>query len=195
MRRDALHADIRLTHNTVVAAWPLVLMLDSRSENAPPEDQPKPCGIIARENVFMGSSGVLNFAESDRFLAENQKLEANEKIALLKRSVAWRDERNLYQTPRYIDFLSNIDHIRKWEEFWKLKHEGSLQGQIRFKQGGVITSTSPPEAFRLQAESLGQTSGKGGRDLGVNVNFVGPGDAWERWRKTTEYQKWLEADR
>ena len=34
-------------------------------------------------------------------------------------------------------------------------------------------------------------SGPGGKDLGADVDLVGPGPAYERWKKTPEYQQWL----
>jgi hypothetical protein len=195
VQRDVPHAAIQLTHNTVVASWPLVLMLDSRPEDAILEDQPRACLVAMRENVFVCRSGMLHFAESDQFQAENEKLAENQTVGLLKRTLGWRDERNLYQTSRYMDFNDRIDHVRKWEDFWELKHARSLQGQVRFKLGDVIAPNAPPEAFRLQTQSLGQAAGRDNLDLGANVDRVGPGDPYERWRKTAEYREWLKASR
>jgi hypothetical protein len=31
----------------------------------------------------------------------------------------------------------------------------------------------------------------GGKDLGADVDLVGPGEAYERWHKTPAYQDWL----
>jgi hypothetical protein len=31
----------------------------------------------------------------------------------------------------------------------------------------------------------------GGRDLGADVDAVGPGAAYEAWKGTADYQKWL----
>jgi serine/threonine-protein kinase len=197
VQRDVHHTEIQLTHNTGVMSWPLVLMLDSWPEEAKPEGQPRACLVAMRENVFVCRHGMLHFAESDQFQAENQKLTANEKIGLLKRTLGWRDERNLYQIPPtgYMDINTRIDHVRKWEEFWTLQHDGSLQGQVRFKLGDLISPTATLEAFRLQTESLGHAAGRDGRDLGANVNLVGSGDPYERWRKTAEYREWLKASR
>jgi hypothetical protein len=29
------------------------------------------------------------------------------------------------------------------------------------------------------------------KDLGADIDLVGPGPGYERWRKTPEYQEWL----
>ena len=45
--------------------------------------------------------------------------------------------------------------------------------------------------FRLRPDSPGYRAGKDGKDLGADVDLVGPGPAYERWKKTPEYQEWL----
>src|SRR5262249_43844620 len=39
--------------------------------------------------------------------------------------------------------------------------------------------------------SPGKKAGKDSRDLGADVDLVGPGAAYERWKKMPEYQEWL----
>ena len=48
-----------------------------------------------------------------------------------------------------------------------------------------------PDDFRLRPDSAGYKAGKDGKDLGADVDLVGPGPAYERWKKTPEYQQWL----
>ena len=48
-----------------------------------------------------------------------------------------------------------------------------------------------PEDFRLRSGSAGYQAGKDGKDLGADVDLVGPGPAYELWKKTPEYQEWL----
>jgi len=48
-----------------------------------------------------------------------------------------------------------------------------------------------PEHFRLGPDSAGYRAGPYGKDL-ADVDLVGPGEAYERWKKTPEYQQWLE---
>jgi hypothetical protein len=77
--------------------------------------------------------------------------------------------------------------------------EGSCRfpGKFRFDFELVISTaalapqTLMPEEFRLRRGSAGYRAGKNGRDLGADLNLVGPGKAYERWKKTPEYQQWL----
>jgi hypothetical protein len=49
-----------------------------------------------------------------------------------------------------------------------------------------------PEDFRLASGSPGKGAGEDGKDLGADVDLVGPGPAYERWKLTPEYQQWLQ---
>ena len=42
----------------------------------------------------------------------------------------------------------------------------------------------------LTRTSPGKGACPGGKDLGADVDLVGPGAAYERWRQTPEYQEW-----
>lgn len=63
--------------------------------------------------------------------------------------------------------------------------------------GDLITrAQSEPEKltaadFRLRPDSAGYRAGKDGKDLGADIDLVGPGAAYERWKKTPAYQQWL----
>ena len=79
----------------------------------------------------------------------------------------------------------------------RLPRADSLEGRIKFQGGNLITRTATdldrltPDDFRLRADSAGYRAGTDGKDLGADVDLVGPGAAYERWKKTPEYQKWL----
>jgi hypothetical protein len=49
------------------------------------------------------------------------------------------------------------------------------------------------EDYRLLPDSLGYHAGERGRDLGADIDLVGPGLAYERWKTTPEYQEWSRA--
>jgi hypothetical protein len=87
--------------------------------------------------------------------------------------------------------------LQDWTQFWGTDEAGSFEGRIRF-QGGSLRSrltVAPgqitPDDFRLRPDSAGYRAGPDGKDLGADIDFVGPGDAYERWKKTPEYQQWL----
>src|SRR5262249_19491823 len=75
------------------------------------------------------------------------------------------------------------------------------EGNVRFQGGDLLKRalTAPEkltaEDFRLRADSAGTKAGKDGKDLGADVDLIGPGPAYERWKKTPEYQQWLKDTR
>ena len=73
---------------------------------------------------------------------------------------------------------------------------GSLQGTVRLRGNPKDMVAEAPETitaddFRLRPDSAGYRAGKDGKDLGADVDLVGPGPAYERWKKTPEFQRWL----
>jgi len=134
---------------------------------------------------------------------------------LLTRLMAWREEQNLYrkgmtfQTIRRPPVpgkpeLGETDEVLPagrtlagWLRLWKAGDSGSLQGVIRYEGGNVLAKLEAtpervtPADFRLRPDSAGYRAGRDGKDLGADVDLVGPGAAYERWNKTPEYQQWL----
>jgi hypothetical protein len=55
----------------------------------------------------------------------------------------------------------------------------------------VLSSPRRWTDFRLRPDSAGYRAGKDGKDLGADVDLVGPGSAYERWKKTPAYQQRL----
>jgi hypothetical protein len=132
---------------------------------------------------------------------------AGEAETLLPRLVGLTEQQNLYSSGTKMLRLAadwNLlegtrgQDLADWNLLWKQKDTGSLAGDIRF-QGGDLTVralTAPEkltaEDFRLRPDSAGYHAGKDGKDLGADVDLVGPGPAYERWKKTPDYQTWLE---
>src|SRR5262249_36153352 len=91
--------------------------------------------------------------------------------------------------------LVGSDQLDEWRRFAGPK-AGALRGAALFAGGNLWTQViaSPeqllPKHFRLLAASAGYPAGKDGKDLGADVDLVGPGEAYERWKKTPEYQQW-----
>src|SRR4029453_19487520 len=84
--------------------------------------------------------------------------------------------------------------LAEWDQFWGQSNTGSIQGEARF-QGGAAVHSAPyslvPDDFRLRADSAGYRAGPDGKDLGPDIDLVGPGQAYERWKTTPDYQDWL----
>jgi serine/threonine-protein kinase len=188
-RRDLHDVSIRLTHDSIVGAWTCVLILDSLPDAAVAKS---PLHITATENAILASRGVLHFAQSDRFVAEEKPLTSDQVLAELPKLLWWTDQRNVYEvrSQNYMN-VGSVAHVKDWNQFWKSERTGSLKGQLRFKFGQPFGPDLRPESFRLQTESLGQAACQDGRDIGVDVDLVGPGPTYERWTKTDQYKSWL----
>src|SRR5262249_14280662 len=87
--------------------------------------------------------------------------------------------------------------LDEWKQFWGSAETDSLEGRLRFRGGNLRSRTEAtldkltPEDFRLRSDSAGYQAGKDKTDLGADVDLVGPGKAYERWKKTPDYQQWL----
>src|SRR5262249_749103 len=81
--------------------------------------------------------------------------------------------------------LKPIKTLDEWRDFWKPGKTDAVLGPIPFRGRELIPEEAAPEKlapedFRLQADGLG-----------ANVDLVGPGPAYERWKATPDYQQWL----
>ena len=119
----------------------------------------------------------------------------------------WRGQHNLYAegegwvaysfTTATENAQRKVDALAAWKKFWGSAETGSREGRARYKGGDVHTRMDrepenlTPEDFRARSDSAARGAGVGGRDLGADVDLVGPGHAYERWQKTPEYQQWL----
>jgi hypothetical protein len=92
---------------------------------------------------------------------------------------------------------SRVHSLVDWNRLWNQSDTGSVEGNVRFHGGDLLrrAKTAPetltPEDFRLRPDSAGYRVGPDGKDFGADVDLVGPGPAYERWKKTLEYQQWL----
>jgi hypothetical protein len=121
--------------------------------------------------------------------------------------VGWPGQRNLYAVQGSLLFLSKgqapleapklIKGLARWRELWGSAEANSLEGRVRYQGGDpTLKLRAAPrqvtaEDFRLRPDSAGYRAGKDGKDLGADVDLVGPGKAYERWKETPDYQRWL----
>jgi len=124
----------------------------------------------------------------------------------VKQGLDWRWRQNLYAVrgPFLVQSaLGNFEpktaaaDLAGWKQFWGSAEADSLEGRVRYQGGDVLTKlrvapeTVIPEDFRLRPDSAGYRAGEDGKDLGADIDLVGPGKAYERWKQTPEYQQWL----
>jgi hypothetical protein len=129
---------------------------------------------------------------------------------VLPRLVAWSGDRNLYAI--LLDFwglsrgytepiepVSRCRTLEEWKQLWGASEMDAVEGQVRYEGGDLVSKLqSTPDQlaaadFRLRTDSPGYRAGRDGKDLGADVDIVGPGKAYQRWKQTPEYQQWLQA--
>jgi hypothetical protein len=164
----------------------------------------KPISLQGTECVFSSSGpqprvlGVV--CKADEYL------DAAAATALLRRTVAWGEERNLYPKQSFVELQNNLyqrmpngylcANLDEWCQFWDMPATKSVQATAEFVGGKVMDKPTAdvhkvsPADFRLVKDSPGQGVLPGGKDLGADVDRVGPGKPYEEWKKTDEYKQW-----
>jgi serine/threonine protein kinase len=147
-------------------------------------------------NVLACSNSALQFQQ------KNQRLPEESVLAVLRRGLVWKDHRNVYPELKQFVLLAEtpipeagpIKTLIEWDKLHGTKESDNLQGTFRFLGGdpskGVMGWRT--QDFRLADKSAGQGKGPGGKDLGADVDRVGPGKPYEEWKGTPEYRKWCE---
>jgi len=199
-------ASIRLTRNTVRTDGVVFQLdaFDNETEKFATADWTvKALRVEASDNLFRASN-ILSFGQGSK-----EVLPPGDTEACLARMVGWQGERNLYAADGDFLYLQRASPwanlpppaipagLLGWKQLWRSDETYSLQGQIQFQSGDPLTRLQltpekvTPEDFRLRSSSAGYKAGEGGKDLGADIDFVGPGPAYERWKQTPAYQQWL----
>jgi serine/threonine protein kinase len=186
---------MEFTHNTWVNTfWPIEFRTASPTQPA----TPRPLSVRASENVFDNSGPAVHFNAW-----HDLPVVADDVQALYQRLLTWKGERNLFRERSEVGLFTNrkpleggkpVKTVEDWQQFWGPEAEKeSLTGAIKFR--GSQANKLGPQAvvgeFALQAGSPGSRTQPGGKDLGADMDLVGPGAPYERWTKTPDYQEWL----
>jgi hypothetical protein len=208
---DAGEVVFDLKYNTLVAPNAVQLFLDFMSEGVEESEGKaiKPMRIQASGNFFRGAASVLRFEQSAWFQEKHQALSGAEMETMLRAMVDWSGERNGFPSnAKFIELAAlgkalpatqPTASVADWNAFWGIADTQCIQGPIRFVGGDLLEKARAtpelltPEDFRLRVHSAGYQAGKDGQDLGADVDRVGPGPAYERWKTEPEYQEWLQA--
>ena len=165
--------------------------------------------LSTRNNVFATRHGIYSLTQSPRL---EPRFNGDDSETWITRRVKWTESQNVYVlVTSYLRSqvyqtgeipLKRGQDFSDWNRFWGLTETGSSEGVIQFHGGDLVarartnSAKLTPEDFRLHADSAGHRAGPDGKDLGADVDLVGPGPAYERWKKTPEYEQWLkEMDR
>jgi hypothetical protein len=126
--------------------------------------------------------------------------------SVLRRILHWNGSHDAYSVrSEFVSYTTNrrrmaptaVGILEAWRQFWDSPEPGCVQGAVKFQGGDVLSRavTAPekltPADFRLRPDSVGYRAGTNGKDLGADIDLVGPGAGYERWKKTPEYQHWL----
>jgi formylglycine-generating enzyme required for sulfatase activity/serine/threonine protein kinase len=189
---------VEFTRNTVAGDWSINL---ARWSDVAARG--RPLYLRVAENVNDCSTFM---TLSDR--PETPPLAPTAALAFVRELVAYQEERNVhaaggpllwYTGKKWTELSSDrtVNDAETWQRFWEDAVSSSLQGNVRFHGGNLRPRTEESlealtrDDFRLREGSAGYRAGLDGKDLGADVDLVGPGAAYERWKKTPEYQRWL----
>jgi hypothetical protein len=206
---------VRLERNTLVTStWGLVHLsvgggFSPKHWGLSPEH--KLVRIKAADNILDAKS-ALTFSQYPEAPAQElwSGLKGQEAETAFRTMIQWDDGRNVFAPgASSISWLISgafepahgPKSLSSWKEFWGNLKADALEGQVRYKGGNLsgLLAAGPDkltaEHFRLRPDSAGYRAGKDGKDLGADIDLVGPGPAYERWKKTTAYQQWLKDSR
>jgi hypothetical protein len=144
-------------------------------------------------------------ALSDETKGDRNILSWREYLSLVPRLIALKDERNVYSNapPAFLQiaafrgdvpFHVAVKDLDDWRKLWGVAKSTSVEGRVRFAGGDLRKKGQEgqfvPADFRLAVGSPGQGVLPGGKDLGADVDKVGPGKPYDEWKKAPEYQEW-----
>jgi hypothetical protein len=200
------NVSIRLRRNTSAAQVGIFVWARGVAESRHSSDAGGAAllSLETTHNIFDSDTHVFRF---DQKQSAGAVLPANTLSEIVRQYLAWREDRNLYASTVLLGVgheqsgktggVTNVTSQVDWERFWNLGPSGSLRGAPKFYGGDVYGIARKgdyvlkPEDFRLRPDSPGYRAGSDGKDLGADIDLVGPGEAYERWKKTPEYQQWL----
>src|SRR5216684_5743734 len=192
--------------HTLVTSWAGQMGFSVAPDPVAPGAETKRVRFAASANIFDVREGMLLFETREPFRAQAKWQKAEDAEAVFRPLIHWREQRNLYLSgATSITWTSKEGtalpfapgNLKDWQRRWNLTKSESLEGPIRLQGGNLLAKATiapekiTPDDFRLRPDSAGYRAGKDGKDLGADVDLVGPGLAYERWKKTPEYQQWL----
>jgi hypothetical protein len=195
---------IRVDRSTVVTAQPAFwLPLYSPVDSNLPSP---PSFHVDTSDCVFDCPHLIDFAQTDAFLDKSSALTPDAAEAVLLRLLQWQGQRNAFaagaNSVRWNHGAqSQPPHgpqsLEDWGRFWGTVETDSQEGSIHFEGGNLRSRVEAdldrltPDDFRLRPDSAGYRAGPDGNDLGADIDLVGPGAGYERWKKTPGYQEWL----
>jgi hypothetical protein len=204
---DVRDARVRIRRCSLTYCQPVYCYFNTTPRDPESGEPARLVHLEVTGNLF-GPTQLLGAGVSRQFRERDNPLQNATPSEALSRLVRWHGSNNVHDltgtvalivwgTDRGAERVAGVHDLPTWRKFWGSPETGSIEGRIRF-QGGDLAGRSTdgaeklsPEDFRLRPDSAGYKAGKDGKDLGADVDLVGPGPAYERWKKTPDYQQWL----
>jgi serine/threonine protein kinase len=199
--KDVQDVDVEIVDNTIVGVRCIHFEInDERLAEALASPLPL-ARLQSRGNVFHAQYGVVGFSVRGGSAPRQE----SELQALFRRLASWRERHNVYgQVPHFLSVNSTSTKIQnsvktlpEWRSFWGLERTDALHGAVRFRDGAALgapdfaVETIRPDDFRLDPTSAGYRASPEQRDLGADMDIVGPGEPYFRWKQTPAYRAWL----
>jgi len=198
-----------LEQNTFLFTHPLSFCLFHMPKPEEFNGKTKPATVTVRSSIFRRRAVFCYYKTAASSEEQGKEWTGAEVATLLTRLLDWSETGNLHQTPHVDPFLGLLNPnsvtvtpagsyktLADWKTFWGPSVADVSEGEVRF-QGGDLFATQKqdvrllrPSDFRLAKGSPGQGVRPGGKDVGPDVDLVGPGTAYEAWQKTPEYAEW-----
>jgi hypothetical protein len=205
--------NVRVDHSTLMTQNLFTLFERVGQLPKKPPARP-PVTIEVADSVLAATENIFHFEQGPQ--QGEELLSFADARALLPKLVAFRDRGSFY--PKLASLLGfssgwkplpagrNWTTLAEWWDFWgQPPASDALQDRIVLSGDSVIVlsgdsvlrrlvkdvASVPAADFRLAAGSPGKGTARDGKDFGADVDLLGPGPAFERWRQTPEYQEFL----
>jgi serine/threonine protein kinase/tetratricopeptide (TPR) repeat protein len=208
--------DVEVTFNRNTFTVPTAIDVRVRAHDPSPTPLAQPARgfrIAARGNVFGAetSAVAVNFLDSRKGTIPTGE-EGGEH---LRRVLRWEEAGNLYAEkvpPLRVSYGKTKElwawydqrqqtatvaaDLAAWNRFWQLEDPRSRAEWVAYRGGAgqqllQAFRETGPDAFLLHAD-LRKRLGVEDTDVpGIPAGLVGPGAAYERWKRTPDYLKWL----
>jgi hypothetical protein len=191
---------VTLRGNTVVARSGILIQM-----HGPPLQPPKGrIHFVTAGNLFVGK-GSDGKGKDSTFVSLNtftprDKAPLAMGIKFLQEGFVWKGEKDLFALNcdvAHVGWNNGIDGsewvpLEDVPEVGKHIAGGTVVGPdaVRFVQADAATVDLQPADFRLADDSAGKGKAEGGKNAGADVDLVGPGEAYEKWQKTKDYEEW-----
>jgi serine/threonine protein kinase len=209
IRADTADCRLALSRNTLMGGGAITLQMRVGSESR--DGNRVQMDVVRNVLVGLGSAVHCNVVSDSPALLPAEWRNAERIERHLRQIVAWREERNVYgdgapllglsigpmQSFKSLPTTRPMRTMAAYNEFWRQADDQSVHGTIHFQGGDLFAKAelaSTPlthDDLRLSEQSAGRHAAPDGNDLGPNLDLVGPGPAYERWKSTPGYEEWL----